>query len=185
MNIELHDDWWRVVGGGSQDRPRSARLTKPQEGDVLRDVFGTKVFLHGQWNVLDPSKPLEVERMRKEWLETAGRQHIVQGIQKAVQQARTAPKRPLGAHWHVGKDEDDEEEETTYTEVELDNATLESYTQGKRDFANELLQLLAAEEEQLRVYGRTELYGIHKAVSIIHKALSDIQQEEPVEQTPR
>jgi erythromycin esterase-like protein len=177
------------------DEQNRKRRANPQEGDVVRDIYGMQVYLNGTWNVVDYTKPAEVQRLREEWAEMAKQKHEAEIKKDFVKKYSKVGLnvshsvldehrgidigKSLGAHMHLPK-----EKETVHilTEAELDNTTLESYNQGRRNFGEELLQLLAAEEEQLKSYGRTELYGIHKAVSVIHKALSEIQQEEVVEQ---
>lgn len=69
-------------------------------------------------------------------------------------------------------------ERPVYTETELDNATFEAYNQGKQVLGEELLKALAAEEDDLKSYGRTDLYGIHKAMAIIQQKLSELPNQE-------
>ena len=169
MNPETLEEYRRLVNE-QLDVKYTSRKANPQEGDVVHDIYGTQVYLKGTWNIVDYNKPDEVVALREKWAEMAQQKRLNEKFDR-IQLSRNNGK-STGVHLHVGKDLEDEK---VYTEVELDNATLESYTQGKRDFANELLQLLAAEENELRTYGRTELYGIHKAVSVIQQALNDIQ----------
>lgn len=170
MNPEALKEYHRLVDEQFAVKYTS-RKANPQEGDVVNDIYGTQVYLDGQWNVVDYNKPDEVVALREKWAEMAQQKRLNEKFDR-IQLSRNNGKSTGGVHLHVGKDLEDEK---VYTEVELDNATLEAYTQGKRDFANELLQLLAAEENDLRAYGRTELYGIHKATSVIQQAINDIQ----------
>lgn len=169
MNPEALKEYHRLVDEQFAVKYTS-RKANPQEGDVIHDIYGTQVYLDGQWNVVDYNKPDEVDALREKWAEMAQQKRLNEKFDR-IHLSRNNGK-STGVHLHVGKDLEDDK---VYTEVELDNATLESYNQGRRDFANHLLQLLAAEDSELKAYGRTELYGIHKAVSVIQQALDDIQ----------
>lgn len=184
MNPETLEEYRRLLNE-QLDVKYTSRKANPQEGDVINDLYGTQVYLDGQWNVVDYNKPDEVQSLREKWADMAEQRRLTKQLNahhERLQRSATKTHRGVdiggvgvpssGVHLHVSEEPEDEK---VYTEVELDNATLESYTQGKRDFANELLQLLAAEEAELKSYGRTELYGIHKATSVIQQALNEIQ----------
>lgn len=69
-----------------------------------------------------------------------------------------------GVHMHVAEEKP---KVITLSEEDLDNQTLDAFNEGVQHAYDTLLQALEAEEQELKRYGRTDLYGIHKAIAIV------------------
>lgn len=169
MNPEEREEYWRLVNA-KMSTVHDQRRADPQEGDVVSDVYGTQVYLGGKWNDIDYTKPDEVQELREKWVE------MTQGKWRKPY-AKTIGKSTGGVHLHLGEDDDADLEDVEFTATDMDVATLKAFNDGLRSAYSTLLEELTATEESLKQYGRTDLYGVRKAIDIVEGRLKDVSED--------
>lgn len=129
----------------------SKRKANPQEGDVVKDLYGTQVYLSGEWHLVDYSNPDKVQALREQWQAMAERKQLHETTEMLNRsRARRAKHRGMdigsasgGVHLH----DDGKEKEIVHilSEDELDNQTLEAFNQGMETGRKRLLEELLDE----------------------------------------
>lgn len=117
------------------------RKADPQEGDVVKDLYGTEVFLDGQWNRIDYDKPEEVAELREKWIAMSDRQRA-SAFQPKKHRGIDIGSANGGVHLH----DDGKEKPIVHIlqDEELDAQTLEAFSEGRTLAQTVVAEVLAS-----------------------------------------
>ena len=147
MNYEtMHEILQRELDG--VHRVRNGR--DPQEGDMVKDLYGTRVFLDGHWQMVG-SDPIDIERLRQRWVEVTSKNRLANELNESIEIMNRIKARrkhrgidigsaDQGVHLHDSGTA--KEVVHILSEGELDSKTLEAFAEGKELMVSLVNQLL-------------------------------------------